>query len=548
MGDSELRSKLCELLGALTNREITPEQHRELDQLLAESKRAREIYLDYMDLDFELRELHAADDIPKALLSLQQLVELETVPAAHAGTGRHWLGYVAVAAATLCAAILVHFLLISGSGPDRSQARTDWDQPGRGEEGHYVATVVRMADCAWEGNQAGMPEGWRLAPGALRLQQGVAMIRFDGGIELVAEGPCHLEIESGRSARLTSGKVVLRGDDITESFEMRTAVATLVDLGTEYAIEVDDAGTTEVHVFAGVVVKESSSTRIPAAERIRAGEARRYLAGSQVGGQDVPLSLDRFIREVAVKPRGGDEVRASLLAYEPFDYPEVELPSEQTIESGFGWSAPWYSPPNRPAVSVGPDGGLHADALRTEPNGGAIDHQGSGQIRRALEKPIRLDRNGVCFLSYLFHSSGTEGGDKLRLTLCNSEATEASEGWMRLHFGKYKSDYLFGYLAGRRFTTRLPLDKRATYLLVAKIVASVDGPDQTFATVYRSDGPVDAEEPASWSMVSPPIRTDLVLNEVWVSLGGDVRQQIDEIRLGGTWASVTQPFRTLGAE
>jgi hypothetical protein len=81
MGDSELRSKLCELLGALTNREITPEQHRELDQLLAESKQAREIYLDYMDLDFELREMHAADDIPKALLSLQQLVELETVPA-----------------------------------------------------------------------------------------------------------------------------------------------------------------------------------------------------------------------------------------------------------------------------------------------------------------------------------------------------------------------------------------------------------------------------------------------------------------------------------
>ncbi len=63
-------------------------------------------------------------------------------------------------------------------------------------------------------------------------------------------------------------------------------------------------------------------------------------------------------------------------------------------------------------------------------------------------------------------------------------------------------------------------------------------------TVYRADQPVDLEEPESWSLVSPPVRSDLVLDEVWVSMIGNVRQRLDEIRIGSTWASVTQSLTT----
>ncbi len=103
--------------------------------------------------------------------------------------------------------------------------------------------------------------------------------------------------------------------------------------------------------------------------------------------------------------------------------------------------------------------------MRLPRRGGSLDQLGNGQIRRTLKTPVRLGTNGVYYVSYLFNSPGKKGGDKIRLSLCSSEATLPSEGWMRLHFGKYKSDFVFGYLAGRRFTTRLPLDKKPTYLL-----------------------------------------------------------------------------------
>ena len=88
--------------------------------------------------------------------------------------------------------------------------------------------------------------------GEFELRQGIARLAYDGGIELIVEGPARLRLESESTASLVAGKVVFRADDASAPFTLNTPASVLVDLGTEYAVEVG-TDREEVHVFSGEV-------------------------------------------------------------------------------------------------------------------------------------------------------------------------------------------------------------------------------------------------------------------------------------------------------
>ena len=88
----------------------------------------------------------------------------------------------------------------------------------------------------------------------------------------------------------------------------------------------------------------------------------------------------------------------------------------------------------------------------------------------------------------------------------------------------------------------LPLSYGETYLLTAKVIASSSYPDQVFMRVFGPQEPVDREEPGNWSVVGPPIESDLVFDWLEIHINSHTRQTIDEIRVGTTWASVAAPW------
>ena len=71
-----------------------------------------------------------------------------------------------------------------------------------------------------------------------------------------------------------------------------------------------------------------------------------------------------------------------------------------------------------------------------------------------------------------------------------------------------------------------------------KRTRSVSLTDQVFLRVYGPQEPIDREEPANWSVVGPPIQSDLVFDWLEVHINSHTRQTIDEIRIGTTWAAV----------
>jgi len=550
----DIRQELHGLLGSLVNRTITPEQHARLETMLSDDAEARRIYWQYLNIDFQLAQWQKSEPGPEPIEELLRQAE----PSQRHDRSRFprtWRYALVTAATILCAVLLLHrsFTEPSRDGGDSVETVQSSVPPQPSvttATSDYVATLARASQCVWEGRARSWREGSRLPPGPVRLKQGVAELLFDGGAILVLEGPARLTIESPMSATLISGKVVMRSDLVAGEFALHAASTTFVDLGTEYGLAIGPSGEVELHVFEGIVERrlhDAGTVAAPSAQVV-AGEAKCFADDPGLDGTPVPLDADRFTRRVPVREFATDDIAEGILAYEGFNYATGTLPAPGVEYGGFGWAGPWKKWDGVPAITLG----SNADTGESATGGLAIQQPGRGHIGRVLAEPLRLDRNAVYYISFLFRQDGfVDPADdglhhRLHLTLVSSDRVQPIEE--KLRFGVVKSEFMFGVLGGDRTLVHLPLEKGATYLMVVKIAARRAQPDQLLAVIYRQGQAVGIEEPAGWTMVSRPADTDLVFHELGVNFEmltdstGECRQSIDEIRVGTTWRSVTAPL------
>jgi hypothetical protein len=177
--------------------------------------------------------------------------------------------------------------------------------------------------------------------------------------------------------------------------------------------------------------------------------------------------------------------------------------------------------------------------------GGCFDYTGFSKYYRRLATPVRMDADGVYYLSFLFRRQGPPA-DPLNavavLLRTSEEVRTDADPSRRLNIGVGGVNHLFTHLNRVGLRTPLPLKYGETYLLVAKIVASSSNAGQVFLRVYGPEELVEREEPGSWSVVGPPFPSDLVFDWLEVHINSKTRQTMDELRLGTTWSSVTAPW------
>jgi hypothetical protein len=521
---SESRPELLELLSALCDGALDAQGLARLEALLAQDAGAREVYLQYLDMHARLL-VRPATGAPRPAEPAPRVVS-------------PYFRYALVASLTLTASLLFQLAW--------------WRRPASPPvvaTPNYVATLTRTADCVWIDPAQPLRAGGRLLPGELRLRQGVALLGFDGGAVLVVEGPADLRLESASAATLLRGKVVFRGDE-SAPFDLRTPTSTLVDYGTEYAVAVDPDGE-EVHVFEGEVQRRPTSGGV---DRLKAGEARRY--GADAHGESTPLAPGRFVRRLPDlgEPLGGPG--SGLLAYEGFDYADREGFSAGKADGGRGWAGPWvldFARPLNPGDTtrfvLNPKGGLTRPGAVVAPVGGAFEYAGFTKCFRRLVEPVRMDADRSYFLSFLFrrHGPSTSEVNAVAVLFWTDEDYQKvrqtrGDPRRQLNVGVRGWNQLFTQLHDVSWRTPLPLRYGETYLLVAKIAASADNPDQVLLRVYGPHEPIEPDEPAAWSAVSPQFRSDLVFDWLQLHVNSTARQTIDEIRLGGTWSSVVAPW------
>ena len=173
----------------------------------------------------------------------------------------------------------------------------------------FVARVTKTVDCRWIDPDSPPMVGSFLRQGQLlKLEAGLVEIRLDEGARVILEGPGTMTVESAGSVGLERGKLVALVPDEATGFTVRTPHAVLRDLGTEFGVEVQPDGCTELCVFQGQVRVETSETPVEAGRVVKAGQAVRVATSLGTSVLETSAEPERFVREL---PGSNDKVLAS---------------------------------------------------------------------------------------------------------------------------------------------------------------------------------------------------------------------------------------------
>lgn len=152
------------------------------------------------------------------------------------------------------------------------------------------ASLSSDYDAIIGGSPATLSQGFR--EGELALEGGIAQLSFRNGAQIVLEGRCGFEIIDEMTVVLTHGKMWAYCPEDAYGFKVLAPNGReIIDLGTEFGIEISSSGTTNVHVFDGLVDVISPNSK---PQRVTAGSALTW-SNDDTSISHSEAQLDKFI-------------------------------------------------------------------------------------------------------------------------------------------------------------------------------------------------------------------------------------------------------------
>jgi ferric-dicitrate binding protein FerR (iron transport regulator) len=524
MNAAELRRLIdCCIAG-----DILPEEHQALQRELQADPQARAIFREVVDLEASLRTWATECADGPGARSVDRVRRESRL-------ARPYLALFAIAA-SIAVLALSAWLWRTREIPSRDIAGGP-DNPIAHRLAR-VGTVVHQEHCVWSPTRSLVP-GSRFSTESLSLVSGVARLRFDSGTEIVMQGPCELQVASADTAHLLAGDVVIHVTELSDGFTLQTPDATIIDEGTEYAVSLNDEAT-EIHVFEGNVIWDPVEASSEAtSERIEAGEARRYLRSNPAQGSRIPLKMVRFVRRLEADVR--ENSGAELAAYDGFENVAGRI---QRGRSGFGWSSGWESG-HRVRGRVGTIVDAPEDTVfGIARSGRRLLQLASGEaIWRDLEHALPLEPGDVYYLSFLQqrHPGQSDSGRYLQVSLRDSVDHPRGRSRSELAFGVTSDGFPFIKTEGRIIQSAPGLEDGTVYLFVAKIVVSKERSVETYLRVYDCSESIEENEPSAWTAIGRPTPCEFTPSRIRLEAGPKALIDLDELRIGTTWRSVTAP-------
>ncbi|MDC0302555.1 LamG domain-containing protein [bacterium] len=228
----EEKKELESLLMELTEGELSSEQCHRLQEMMNQSPKAKQQYLEYCQMHTMLAWEHGVlGGLPLPDLSK------ETEPPSNAF---HFWKPLAMAAALVLAGVILW---------------SPWKTPSKMKPGDTVASLTRSVAASLElsGASSDFSKGSAVRTGSYQLDEGLVEIIFESGVEVVIEAPASFEIHGPELMLLNDGRLAANVPSEGIGFTVETPDAEVVDYGTEFAIEVVGERSSEVHVFKGEV-------------------------------------------------------------------------------------------------------------------------------------------------------------------------------------------------------------------------------------------------------------------------------------------------------
>ena len=254
------------LIHAWLNGDITKEGLKHLEKMLREQPDVRRRYRELVRMDATLRDWAACRSMEQeARLWLPAVPSAAACPKWYARNPAMMLGLAACIASLMAVAAFVWGRnLASVAGLRQEESSTGF------------AVLTRVWDAEFAG-RSGLRPGDTLKAEKLSLLRGFAQIEFFSGASVIMEGEAELELRSAWEATCTGGKVRVRVPPPARGFRLLAPGVNLVDLGTEFGLNVDGrTGMADVHVFDGEVEAhpEKASVRL-----LKGGEGVHFDAG-----------------------------------------------------------------------------------------------------------------------------------------------------------------------------------------------------------------------------------------------------------------------------
>jgi hypothetical protein len=123
----------------------------------------------------------------------------------------------------------------------------------------YVASqpegpiFLAAIDASWDSSQSVPQLGKTMPSREVQLNTGLVRIKFASGTEIILEAPARLKADAVNGVELMAGKLTAVVPPAGHGFTVRCPDATVVDLGTEFGINLHGNGLADVEVFKGTV-------------------------------------------------------------------------------------------------------------------------------------------------------------------------------------------------------------------------------------------------------------------------------------------------------
>ena len=264
MEETELRRKISNWLEGV----IGPEENAELKAVLASDADARNIFLRCMSIHAELCNSATAQDFLESIHGLDSVLPDSSHFSRHKKNQRSqsWK-FLSLAAAVFVAIGLWQVLATQEQDSTEAVAVA----------GILEAIKPLSNECVWYAEQTDREMTHSYAAGdVIRLSKGKLELRYTHGTSVVLHAPAAYQLITDMKARILLGRLTATVPTEGIGFSVLTPRATVIDLGTEFGVEVNSDGATDVVVFNGEVdVDYNDHTNTQSAQRLRMGEAVR---------------------------------------------------------------------------------------------------------------------------------------------------------------------------------------------------------------------------------------------------------------------------------
>ena len=324
------QSLMDRILPCLLDGTLAAEDEAKLWHLLEDDSQARAYYHDYIELHSILHSMHVATDDLRAMAAFDYSEEPRTEKDEQTPPKRSpilgFLGDCAPGGAgeginlTLLTLCVVGFttLMVALTTVSVLAIVTLWmpqhDQktiaestaPASGPVApEFVARLTQAVDCRWANSAAAPKVGSFLLPErTLQLEEGLAEITFECGVTMVLEAPAVFSPKSDYGGTLQLGRLTAEVPASGIGFAIETPSVRVVDLGTEFGVQVDEEQGVEVHVLKGQVAAAWTGQQEGRQEVLRL--SKNNSATFDVRNKTVERGVavaEQFVREMPPAPR-----------------------------------------------------------------------------------------------------------------------------------------------------------------------------------------------------------------------------------------------------